>query len=359
MTLATVALLVAASPTVVADKSPEPGRFCVAVAGYGTREAAENQGLRHLVEHLAALGPAGDADERLEAQGAFLEAETSRTYVMLSVSGPTEALDQALAVLAECVSRPATAESAREARLIVEEAALRTPAQRHSGAAWTAVYGLPDPATPSALPAPTDESLAALHGQTFAAGSLVVCVVADGDPAELESKARAAFASVPTGLPPVAPSLGEALLGATATVDARGSSRAAPILPLGTGSSLATVAAGLALRRALPGTTLLATPSYQPALVTLWSPDGRWEELDRDARSLALPQAAAARLELAGWLWPSDAAGRAKSWARLGGGTGVLSPKSLAAQALGLSPQEVARAAESFAEPLAVQVRGR
>jgi hypothetical protein len=359
MNFASLALLLATGPTVVAERGVEPGRFCVAVAGFGTRESPERQGLRHLVEHLAALGPKGDADQRLERLGAFLEAETTRTYVMLSVGGPMTAFEEGLAVLAECVSQPVAAAADRERRLIVEEAALRSPAQHHAGAAWAAAYGAPDPAVLGADPLPTAEALTLLHVRTFAAGVLAVCIVADTDPAEAEAKARAAFSTVPAGPADSSTAYPEALLGASATAAAPGSSRAAPILPLGTGDSLATVAAGLALRRALPGTSLLATPSFEAGMVTLWSPKPQWEALDRDAQTLAAPQAAAARHELAAWLWPSDTAGRARSWARLGGGTGVRSPRSLAELALSLAPSEVARRAESFAEPLAVQVRGR
>lgn len=366
--LAALALASVAAPAdfkLAVDRLPTPGRFALVVAGQGTRETAETAGLRHLLEHLVALGPKRDLDARLEAHGAFLRAETSRTAVELSVTGPAHAFPAAVAALAEAVKQfHATPEDVRrEAALIREEAALRAAPQAHAAAAWKAAFGAfgTDPMGDGAALADVEPgALARLHAETFRPSRLVVCAAGDLDPEEAAAMVRAAFSGLAepqdaqaAGEPP------EGQAGARARAAAEGTARAAPIAPIDTRGAMATLAAGFAIQRAVPGSVLLVTASTGPGLATVWSPRGFPELLDQTPDALVAGHIEAGVADLAAWLWPPDPLGAARARARLGAMAGVRAPWSLAGLARGLEPGEVAKAAAAFGSGIAVEVEGR
>lgn len=377
MTVATlaVAAMVLANPSrfvlpngavVAIVPTPVEGRVAVVMSARGTGETADRVGQRHLLEHLVALGPDQDFDDRVERFAGYLRAETSREAIEIGIEGPPLGLETFLKVLAEAAS-PQTFDAgriSREARIIEEEAAIRLPYADHAAAAWALAFGddAPDPmGVREELERVTPDALQRLHVATFDPRGLTVVVAGDVDVAEATRLVGTMIGNIPARRdePEGRFAPRPAGAGLSARTTARGGSRATAIGPLDTQTSMETVAASFALQRALDGSVVSLTESFDQAVVTLWNGSPDWTLLDKDAAALAAPYAEAAIRDLARLFSPTDPFARARLEARLRAPTGVRATPYLAEVALRLERADVARAASRFAEPLALQVLGR
>jgi len=373
-TLAALALLVPGvtrleldnGVVVAIEPMPVEGRVAVVMAASGVGETQARSGWRHLLEHLVALGPERDFDSRVERMGGYLRAETTREAVEIGMDGPPLALETFLQVAKEAAGPfEFTAEQiANEAKVIGEEAAIRPPYTVHAAAAWALAFGegAPDPmGEASALAAVPPPDLSSLQTQVFDPRSIVVAITGDVTIEEATKLAYSTLGTLPArrGAPPAkfAPGpRGEVL---TAEVSARGSTRAVVVSSLENQATLAKLAAGFALQRAGEQRVLLFTESFQQAVVSLWSAGSDWGSLDANSGTAVAPFAEAGIRDLARALAPESPFARARLEARLGAPTGVRATGYLSSVAAKLHPSEVVEAAAWFAEPVALQVRGR
>ncbi|MGE0000768.1 MAG: M16 family metallopeptidase [Fimbriimonadaceae bacterium] len=342
------------------------GRIAVVMSATGTGESVARKGQRHLLEHLVALGPHGDFDSRIERMGGYLRAETTREAVEIGMDGPSLALETFLNVVTEAAG-PFTfsqEQIVREARVIGEEEAIRRPYTIHAAAAWNLAFGdgAPDPmGDAAALASVTPDALATLHAEVFDPRTLVVAITGDFSVEEATKLVYATLGTLPSrrGDAPARFQPGKRKDDLTVSVGARGGSRAAVVSSLENLSTLAKIAAGFAIQRSGGRSLLLFTESFDQAVVTLWSERPDWDSLDADAKATAAPFVEAGIRDLARALSPGSPFARARLEARLGAPTGVRATTYLSSVAARLDPNEVLEAAAWFAEPVAMQVRGR
>lgn len=342
------------------------GRIAVVMSAAGTGETVARKGQRHLLEHLVALGPQGDFDSRIEKMGGYLRAETTREAVEIGMDGPPLALETFLKVVTEA-ARPfafSQEQIAHEAKVIGEEEAIRRPYTVHAAAAWDLAFGdgAPDPMGDAAtLASVTPDALATLHSEVFDPRSLVVAITGDVNVEEAKKLVYATLGTLPSrrGDAPAKFQPGKRRDNLTVSTGAKGGSRAAVVSGLDNLSTMAKIAAGFALQRSSERSVLLFTESFDQAVVTLWSERPDWKSIDLNPKATAAPFVEAGIRDLARALSPGSPFARARLEARLGAPTGVRATTYLSSVAARLDPNEVLEAAAWFAEPVAMQVRGR
>jgi len=152
----------------------------------GTEETPTTNGLRHLLEHLAAKGPKGDIDEKLETAGGFLQAETLREAMHFKLTLPAGQMALGIRTIEQLMQMPVVTPEMiqREAQIIAQESALRDDASKLSAAAWTQAFGdkgLDVMGNLDVIKNATPAMLNKIHRLQFSGPNLAICVVGDVD----------------------------------------------------------------------------------------------------------------------------------------------------------------------------------
>lgn len=166
------------------------------------KEGPRIHGLKHLIEHLAALGKDEKIDLRLESAGMVLEAETSRTNMVFTVVGPASQSTLALEALREAVTPRTWPESSikREVQIIRHELALRSGTQRIATLIGNQIAdGLDPSGSPAALAELQPEEVHLAAKELFSPTRLRVVVTGDFAPQVMAEQAATVFGSLPKG----------------------------------------------------------------------------------------------------------------------------------------------------------------
>lgn len=239
----------------------------------GVEERAETHGLRHLLEHVLALGPRRDLDQRLETVGGFLRARTFRDATQIEVQVPQGKLNMALGVVKELLQplQVTKDDLARETQVIGQELALLDDSDRLNAAGWDRAYGdfALDPfGDEDVMRTATPEDVEAIRKRQFAAHNLVVVVTGPVNLDGATSQVREVLAPLPRSDP--APARDRAPgLPSQVHVDAFGEARAAMVQGFASKQAMATLAAALAIGSELEDCYVTYTPSAEPGLVLL------------------------------------------------------------------------------------------
>ncbi len=112
-------------------------------AARGVQETPQTHGLRHLLEHIIAKGPAKDLDRRIESKGLFLTAETYRDAMQFEVRCTPGQIGDAMKTISELLQpiKVTQDEIDKEVKILAQEFALKSDSLRLSEAAWTLAYG--------------------------------------------------------------------------------------------------------------------------------------------------------------------------------------------------------------------------
>lgn len=261
--------------TVFVEAMPKAKAFSLqlVVSSRGAEETAETAGLRHLLEHLVVRSPERQYDARLEDKGLFLFAATSREATRINITGQPEYLDLALRVMSEILEPPKITEAdiAKEVLTLQEELTLEPPRASVTAEVWSRMFegARPDPrGNLSVMRAATPERLLEIFERTFSPGNAVLLAAG---PTPLEAtldKLRTLMLGMKT--------FGGGVLDQTAATrpylrTSRDGFEAAAVATSGLGSksTLATHAAGLALASLDPSARYGFTLSARPALGVL------------------------------------------------------------------------------------------
>lgn len=242
-------------------------------ASKGVDERLETHGLRHLMEHILALGPARDVDRRLETEGGSLVARTYRDATQLEITVPSGKLSLALAVLSDLLKPlQVTHEQVQaENKIIEQEFAILDDDALLTKAAWYAAYGISalDPmGDPDVMKTATPRDLEAVRAHQFVAPNIAVVVVgpvgldeATRDVVNLLSQLpkapEASYRSRVEGLP------------GSAEAAAFGEARAAIVPSFASVETVSALAAALAVGSKLDDCYVTYTPSIRRGLVVL------------------------------------------------------------------------------------------
>lgn len=235
-------------------------------------ESRERHGLRHLLEHLVALGPDRGLDRRLEAVGGGLTADTYRDASHFRVWGPAKAMGALVAAVAELLRPPMLDEALirRELGVLREEEALRDPESLAGAALWQMAFGEAglDPfGDLQAMSAASPEQLRGLWSALFAGRNMVLVACVPDRQQEWADEIRRRIAW-PRGDPRPPDLLREARPVASANAEGLlGSYRAAAVRGLDSEDTAEALAGALLLSSKLDGGRVLYTPSDLPSLV--------------------------------------------------------------------------------------------
>lgn len=241
------------------------------ISSRGTEERPATNGYRHLIEHFLAKSQDRFTDEN----GIFLAAETSRESMAFKVEAAPEKLGVAIACL-KGLFQPLklTPEAiAKEIQIIRHEAAGVPSSRLFSRAAWDRAFGgkRPDPMGDFEVMAKaTPDELEAMRRKMFASSNLVVTACGAVEPTAVISLFRQFLVTLPVapaGITSPEPEIAPAEL----SVGTQGSGISVKLEGIDRASSLARIAAGLAISQAIQGVQLTYTVSQQSGLMTLSS----------------------------------------------------------------------------------------
>lgn len=253
---------------------PRPSEKTISLQVIGSARGAEEttatHGFRHLLEHIMARGPKRDVDSLLEPQGAFLKAQTLRDAMIFNVTLPPGKLDLGIQALSRVLSEPVITqpEIDKEVGILRQELALVSDPVRMTGAAWQGAFGelgLTPLGDAETMAKATPETLVKLYRQQFASDNLVITV---SGPVDLDATTAAVSklaAGRVHGTSPVKHRLG----GKPAQVeaDAVGDARGAIVNGYADKSTVATLAAALAIAFDVNDSFVVFTPSSEDSLV--------------------------------------------------------------------------------------------
>ena len=240
-------------------------------ASKGVEERPETHGLRHLMEHIIALGPKRDIDLRLETVGGSLRAATYRDGTQIEVDVPPDQLQLGLDAIDEMLQplQVTPDQIATESKVIDQEQGLMSDEALLTGAAWQTAYG-DDALDPfgdmEVIGSATPADLEAIHKREFAAQNLVLVI---SGPVELDG-ATGKASDILTPLPKLDEYSARERPqghGGQATVQAYGQARAATVPAFDTVKTMSTLAAALAVASRLDDCYVTYTPSMQNGLV--------------------------------------------------------------------------------------------
>lgn len=254
-----------------AERRKGLNRFALCVAFEADSDTAGPfQARRHLLEHLAARGD-GTVDRTLESKGCTLSASTTRDTLVLEISGPTAALNDAADAIRSLMQplKVTPEDIAREASVLAEEQALRPWYGPLTDAAWTEAFaaaGAPLFEDKATLAKATPEEMAALWARTIVGKRTTIAVVADLDPEAMAGQAARAVGFLPKGeSEPVARDSTVDVVAA----DGDGTARALVVPGYGFSSTVVAMATAFALQSRVPGVQAVFTPSSHTCLVTV------------------------------------------------------------------------------------------
>jgi len=239
----------------------------------GVEERTETHGLRHLLEHIIALGPGRDLDSRLETMGGSLRARTFRDATQIEVDVPKGKLALGLDAIGEMLEPlQVTPDQIKiGAKVIDQELALLSDDALLTGAAWKQAYG-DDALDPfgdmEVIQNATPEDLEAVHKRQFAAQNLVLVISGPVGLDDATAKARAVLEPLPR-LTEYQARLRPEGHGGQIAADAFGEARAAPVPEFASMKTVSTLAAALAVASRLDDCYVTYTPSTQNGLIIL------------------------------------------------------------------------------------------
>ena len=237
----------------------------------GVEERPETHGLRHLMEHIIALGPNRDLDRRLEMQGGVIRARTYRDATQIEVDVPPGRLDLALNAISEMLQPINVTQDQinTETKIIDQELGLLSDDALLSAAAWQGAYGddALDPFGDSeVMKNATPMDLEAIHARQFAAHNLSLVIVGPVGLDDATGKARPLLATLqkldpyplrqrPDGHP------------GQATTPGYGEARAATVPGFDSKRTVSALAAALAMASRLDDCYVTYTPTTQNGLI--------------------------------------------------------------------------------------------
>jgi len=250
------------------------------ISSRGTEETPITNGLRHLLEHLVALGPKGDLDRRLEAAGGFLVAQTSRDAMEFRLNLPNGKLDFGLKCVEELTHMPeVTPETIKHEALILEqEVALRDDSAKFSSAAWTLAFGdkgLDPIGNLDVIRNATPAMLDSVHKIMFSGPNLVIAVAGDVD---LDAATIACSSLLANAAKRDVVEFNRgAGVGGNTTVEAAGIAYSVPVPSFKMPETAARLAAALAIASEADHCFVIYTPSANSGMVTLGRTENKAE----------------------------------------------------------------------------------
>lgn len=172
----------------------------------GLDVGVESAGWRHLWEHLAAKGPSGDVDRRLESVGGYLVPNTTRAATRFEINVPADRTDLAFAVAADLLKprKFSAPELTGELPILQQEWDLTEPDRVVFRAAWTKAYGAarPDPmGSPLGWASASPSGLSLLDRELKSARRVVVTAAGPHDLDATMAKIESLCGSIPTDDP--------------------------------------------------------------------------------------------------------------------------------------------------------------
>jgi hypothetical protein len=243
----------------------------------GVEERTETHGLRHLLEHIMALGPNRDLDYRLESVGGSLRAKTFRDATQIEVNVPADQFELGLSAISEMlVPVQVTPEQiGTESKVIDQEQGLMSDDLLISSAAWQTAYG-DDALDPfgdlEVIKNATPADIEAIHKRQFAAQNLVLVISGPVGLDGATSKARGVLEPL-TKLSDYHATDRPQGKGGVATAQAFGEARAAVVTNFSNPKTVSALAAALAIASRLDDCYVTYTPSLQNGLVILGRTD--------------------------------------------------------------------------------------
>ncbi|MCW5939390.1 MAG: insulinase family protein [Fimbriimonadaceae bacterium] len=257
-----------------AEQMQAGGRFSLAVRFRAVPETTETHGWRHLLEHLAAKGPAKEVDRLVESHGMFLLAETGREWTLFTISGPSDGFATAVEAMEQVLAdrEYADDEVRAEVTVLAEELALVESAQRASWEAWETLFGAAGLSPFGSLEAVERADGAALRqlaSRVFVGRGAVATVAGDIEPRVAAERMKRMLQRLPAGSPePLA------IRQSVPSGVAFASTVAMPMPPVRDPGFLATLGAAMGVSSVQPGLVIGTTPSAAPGLLTIGSKSG-------------------------------------------------------------------------------------
>jgi predicted Zn-dependent peptidase len=230
-------------------------------------------GRRHLLEHLTALGSHLNLDQTLEAQGAFLTAETLRDATMYQIclrpSDLSTALDAVRSLMQ--LGEVTPSQIVNETEIIRQEIALDSGSRELSRVAWKIAfgdYGADPLGDPKEIALTTPSDLAALHKQEFAGSNLTMTISGDVDLDAATADAKSVLALAPSIPQPVlAPR--KFLGGGVSSTQVEGEALAAYVDSWNSPKTSARLAAALCIAAGVKDSFVTYTPSLMGSLIVV------------------------------------------------------------------------------------------
>jgi len=258
--------------TLIVERAPLLKSCAIAIAFRADRciETPETHGWRHLLEHIAAKGIDGKLDVKLESRGWMSTAWTYRDSMVFAAIGNKELLGEALIEMASIPKTRKTTQDAmtRESKIITQEMALVSPAQRFSNRAWNDHFGtrgLDAWGSSEVIAKASPADFARLATQQFDSRGMAVAIVGDISVASVSESVRRAFGEITSSEWPVIEV--ERKFGP----DSSGGASAIGLPPAGSDDWIAKIGAALALSEEDTSTTnSLFSISFRPGLLAMF-----------------------------------------------------------------------------------------
>ena len=242
-------------------------------------DTPETHGFRHLLEHLILKGADKNLDQRMEEKGIFFVGRTLRDSMQIEFTCKPDQLSDALAGLSE-IMQPVDAteaEIATETAIMKQEWAIQPDSLRLSRAAWQAAYGdqgLEPFGNLETISKATPEALRIIQRHMFAANRIVLSISGPLDVEKVSKDLKPFMLKLPTEdsqSPSALRNAGKP--GRIEAEDAFGEARAALVGGYQEMSTVAALAAALALASELNDAFVIYTPSKQNGLVIVGHTD--------------------------------------------------------------------------------------
>lgn len=262
---------------IVAERMPNVRLVTLnlSATSFGCEDTPPTQGRRHLLEHLAARGPSGTLDARLESEGIVLLASTSRDLMEFSMTVRPRHVGLGLGAFSEVLQPLKLTPDvlAKELKILGHELSLAETARRLSARGWTRTYGterLDTAGNLVALSKLSAEHMAAFQVRQFDPTRLVLCASGDLDPESFLERAKAEFGHLEKKDTPLPEAEG---VFPPAVPAQTGTARMLNVSGISTRETWADIAVGKMLAARLPETQFVYTVSTLPGLMFLASTD--------------------------------------------------------------------------------------
>jgi hypothetical protein len=256
----------------------------ICVAAKGSQETLGRHGWRHLLEHLVARGKDGSIDRKLESAGWFLLAETNREFMEFRLEGDPVTLAVALDAVKELLQPRTWTQQEIDAELqtMRQERAVMNSSRHIANALWMSAYGdegLSPFGDLQAMAKATPTDLQELSKSMFAADQVAVAVCGKVDVAAIRTPLAAALGGLPAKRRATW-SARSPLPGEGDAPEAKGAALAVRTGSYGDLSTVAAIAAGLALAAEQRDPYFIYTPTVLSGLAIVGSDTGDSQSLD-------------------------------------------------------------------------------